>query len=173
MHAVVDQMIDHLTQYWIVYFSVICKWCDDWWNNSSWYKSHCFFLLVVAIFFGLNDLVICFNFCSLILDKELCDKQFQYTNARHDHRYGRLASNLVFQFCQSEHSVEYPESTVIEVGEGNCSYTTGSCEQDWGYTDSCHQWCCQGCCCCDCNGCRSESDPHKCCNDERDQNCRK
>ena len=117
MHAVVDQMIDHLTQYWIVYFSVICKWCDDWWNNSSWYKSHCFFLLVVAIFFGLNDLVICFNFCSLILDKELCDKQFQYTNARHDHRYGRLASNLVFQFCQSEHSVEYPESTVIEVGE--------------------------------------------------------
>ena len=74
-------------------------------------------LLGVAIFFGLNDLVICFNFCSLILDKELCDKQFQYTNARHDHRYGRLASNLVFQFCQSEHSVEYPESTVIEVGE--------------------------------------------------------
>ena len=75
------------------------------------------YLKVIMKEIGLNDLVICFNFCSLILDKELCDKQFQYTNARHDHRYGRLASNLVFQFCQSEHSVEYPESTVIEVGE--------------------------------------------------------
>ena len=95
-------------------------------------------------------------------------------NADTDHDQGNccLTLYLVFQLRQTEHSIEYPESTVVEVTEGDCADTACLCHQNRIQSKLADKRSCQGSCGCDRYGCRSECQTHQSTDDNRDQDCR-